>query len=79
MAPFQVYEFAFVCCSIAAVALLIYDHVITLAEEVNRVWSRKVSGATVLYACLRYGTLFEKIAVLFLASWYLTPDGCDPF
>ncbi|KAJ7842149.1 hypothetical protein B0H13DRAFT_1909955 [Mycena leptocephala] len=70
MVPFQVYEFlycgaeneisAFACCSIAAV-------------EVSRVWSRKFSGATVLYACLRYGTLFEKITVLFLASWYLSP------
>ncbi|KAJ7467602.1 hypothetical protein FB451DRAFT_1258944 [Mycena latifolia] len=77
MAPFQVYEFAFVCCSIAAVALLIWDHVITIGAEVNKVWSRKFGGSTVLYALLRYGTLFEKIAVLFLASWYLTPHGCD--
>ncbi|KAJ7367377.1 hypothetical protein DFH08DRAFT_837340 [Mycena albidolilacea] len=77
MAPFQAYEFAFVCCSIAAVALLIWDHVITLSSEVRRVWSRKLSGSTVLYACLRYGTLFEKITVLLLASWYLTPHGCD--
>ncbi|KAJ7266349.1 hypothetical protein C8J57DRAFT_1329859 [Mycena rebaudengoi] len=45
--------------------------------EVSRIWSRKFSGATVLYACLRYGTLFEKITVLFLASWYLSPHGCD--
>ncbi|KAJ7487994.1 hypothetical protein FB451DRAFT_1226157, partial [Mycena latifolia] len=68
MAPFQVYEFAFVCCSIAAVALLIWDHVITIGAEVNKVWSRKFGGSTVLYALLRYGTLFEKITVLFLAS-----------
>jgi len=77
MAPSQVYEFAFVCCSIAAVALLIWDHCISLGLEVRRIWSRKLSGSTVLYACLRYGTLFEKITVLFLASWYLTPHGCD--
>ncbi|KAJ7661142.1 hypothetical protein B0H17DRAFT_1337261 [Mycena rosella] len=77
MAPFQVYEFAFACCSIAAAALLIWDHVITLGAEVNKIWSRKLSGSTVLYALLRYGTLFEKITVLFLASWYLTPHGCD--
>jgi hypothetical protein len=36
-------------------------------------WLRKFSGPTVLYTLLRYGTLFEKIAILFLASWYLTP------
>ncbi|KAJ7135690.1 hypothetical protein C8R44DRAFT_768862 [Mycena epipterygia] len=68
MAPSQDYEFAFVCCSIAAVALLIWDHVITFGAEVRKVWCRKFSGATVLYALLRYGTLFEKITVLFLAS-----------
>ncbi|KAJ7436269.1 hypothetical protein B0H11DRAFT_2207196 [Mycena galericulata] len=56
-------------------ALLIWDHCITLGLEVRRIWSRKLSGSTVLYACLRYGTLFEKITVLLLASWYLTPHG----
>ncbi|KAJ6584027.1 hypothetical protein DFH09DRAFT_911387 [Mycena vulgaris] len=59
-------------------ALLIWDHVITFGAEVNKFWSRKFSGATVLYALLRYGTLFEKITVLFLASWYLTPHVCHP-
>ncbi|KAJ7764026.1 hypothetical protein DFH07DRAFT_1017015 [Mycena maculata] len=67
MAPSQVYEF------IAAVALLVWDHVITFGGEVHKVWSRKLSGSTLLYVLLRYGTLFEKITVLFLASWYLTP------
>lgn len=37
-------------------------------------WSRKFSGATVLYAFLRYGTLIEKISVLLLASWYMSPE-----
>jgi len=31
----------------------------------------------VLYALLRYGTLVEKISVMFLASWYMTPRGCN--
>ncbi|KAJ7624869.1 hypothetical protein FB45DRAFT_88070 [Roridomyces roridus] len=91
MAIFQVYEFAFVCCSIASVALLVWDHVITFGAEVQNVWpsrpstggtanskpGRKLSGATVLYALLRYGTLFEKITVLLLASSYFTPRGCN--
>ncbi|KAF7349449.1 hypothetical protein MSAN_01734900 [Mycena sanguinolenta] len=68
MPPSQVYEFAFVCCSIAAVALLIWDWIITIPAEVQRIWCRKLSGSTVLYACLRYGTLCEKIIVLLLAS-----------
>ncbi|KAG6850135.1 hypothetical protein H0H93_000520 [Arthromyces matolae] len=53
---------------IAAVALLIWDHVVTFSAEVSKMWSQKFSGATVLYALLRYGTLFEKITILFLAS-----------
>ncbi|PPQ75249.1 hypothetical protein CVT26_014814 [Gymnopilus dilepis] len=77
MTLFQVYEFAFVCCSIAAVALLIWDHVITFGAEVRCMWSRKFSGPTVLYSLLRYGTLVEKIVILLLASWYLDPRGCD--
>ncbi|KAJ7053392.1 hypothetical protein C8F01DRAFT_1375270 [Mycena amicta] len=77
MPIFEAYEFAFACCSIAAVALLIWDHIITFGEEVRRVWTRKVSGATALYAMMRYGTLFEKITVLLLASWYITPHGCN--
>lgn len=54
-------------------ALLLWDHIITLGAEVSKIWSRKFSGPTVLYAFLRYGTLVEKIAVMLLASWYMTP------
>lgn len=77
MTLFQVFEFAFVCCSVASVALLVWDHLITFGAEVSRIWSRKFSGATVLYALLRYGTLLEKVSIMFLASWYMTPRGCD--
>ena len=55
-------------------ALLIWDHVITFGQEVRRIWSPKLSGGTVLFAFLRYGTLVEKIAILLLASWYMTPN-----
>ncbi|KAF8186791.1 hypothetical protein BJ912DRAFT_1060064 [Pholiota molesta] len=71
MPPFQVYEF------IAAVSLLAWDHIITLDAEVSKIWSKKFSGPTALYALLRYGTLVEKIAVMLLASWYMTERGCD--
>jgi len=77
MPVFQVFEFAFVCCSIAAVALLLWDNVVTFGDEVSKIWSKKISGGTVLYALLRYGTAVEKITVMLLASWYMTPRGCD--
>ncbi|GLB37021.1 hypothetical protein LshimejAT787_0400720 [Lyophyllum shimeji] len=75
MTLFQVFEFAFVCCSVASVALLIWDHAVTFGAEISRIWSRKFSGVTVLYALLRYGTLLEKISIMFLASWDMTLRG----
>lgn len=60
-----------------AVALLVWDHIITFGAEVRKVWSQKIGGGSVLYLLLRYGTLFEKITVMFLASWYMTPHVRD--
>ncbi len=54
-------------------ALLVWDHIICFGAEVRRIWSRKFSGATVLYSLLRYGTLLEKITIMVLASWDMTP------
>lgn len=54
-------------------ALLVWDHIICMGAEVRRIWCRKFSGATVLYCLLRYGTLLEKITIMVLASWDMTP------
>ncbi|KAG6918292.1 hypothetical protein DXG01_015384 [Tephrocybe rancida] len=51
----------------------VWDHVLTFGDEVSKIWSRKFSGATVLYCLLRYGTLVEKMSVMFLASWNMSP------
>ncbi|KIJ44946.1 hypothetical protein M422DRAFT_251567 [Sphaerobolus stellatus SS14] len=75
MGPSLALEFAFVCCSIAAFALLIWDHVITFGEEVSKIWMKKISGGSVLYLLLRYGTAVEKITIMLLASWYMNPHG----
>lgn len=45
----------------AIVALLAYDHLLTFAEEVQFMWGRTFSGATVVFALNRYTTLIGKI------------------
>lgn len=57
-------------------ALLLWDNVVTFGDEVSKIWSKKISGGTVLYALLRYGTAVEKVTVMLLASWYMTPRVC---
>ncbi|KIJ44940.1 hypothetical protein M422DRAFT_779202 [Sphaerobolus stellatus SS14] len=75
MGPSLALEFAFFCCSIADFALFIWDHVITFGEEVSKIWTKKISGGSVLYLLLRYGTAVEKISIMLLASWYMNPHG----
>lgn len=59
--------------SIVNPGLLAWDHIITLHAEISKMWPKKLSAPTVLYFLLRYGTLLEKVAVMLLASWYMTP------
>ncbi|KAF9040756.1 hypothetical protein BJ165DRAFT_320359 [Panaeolus papilionaceus] len=49
---------------IAAFVMLVYDHLLTLEEEVERIWKQKISGATILFLINRYGTLLSFIVVL---------------
>ncbi|PPR07619.1 hypothetical protein CVT24_004172 [Panaeolus cyanescens] len=44
--------------------MLVYDHLLTLQEEVERIWKQKTSGATILFLINRYGTLLSFIVVL---------------
>lgn len=50
-------------------ALLYFDFVITFPQEVQRIWSRRFSGATIVYLLTRYSALFERI--IFLVSLFL--------
>ena len=42
-------------------ALVGYEHLITIAREVSCIWSRKFTGATVLFALNRYLLLLYVI------------------
>ena len=48
--------------------ILIYDQLITLSDEVEHVWKRKWTGATLLFFLNRYATLFKTI-VGFAINW----------
>ncbi|RPD54965.1 hypothetical protein L226DRAFT_464333 [Lentinus tigrinus ALCF2SS1-7] len=49
--------------SCAATALVLYEHVITFGTEVQQVWKRNISGATILFILTRYMTLLNRIFV----------------
>ncbi|KAI0667235.1 hypothetical protein C8Q78DRAFT_982722, partial [Trametes maxima] len=50
--------------------LLAYDHLLTFSGEVQFVWGRKFSGATVVFLLNRYVTLFGKILLPISTLWW---------
>ncbi|KAI0701048.1 hypothetical protein BC835DRAFT_1303840 [Cytidiella melzeri] len=55
------------------VALVVYEHLITVSREVRNVWSRKFSGAAVLFALNRYLLL---VYILVQNVPVSTSEGC---
>ena len=54
-----------------ALVLLWYDIVLTLPIEVERIWRRKITGATLVYFITRYAAYLERVffmLVLFLTN-----------
>ncbi|TCD60743.1 hypothetical protein EIP91_009611 [Steccherinum ochraceum] len=67
-------------CEVAALAFLVYDHILTLPGEVKLVWGRKFTGATALFMLIRYTTLVSKVALLVTAfAWPNQTDKPDFF
>ncbi|KAI0718685.1 hypothetical protein C8T65DRAFT_737040 [Cerioporus squamosus] len=60
--------------SCAATALVLYEHVITLGMEVQQVWKREISGATVLFVLTRYMTLLNRVFVTISLSSIHSPE-----
>ncbi|OJT05149.1 hypothetical protein TRAPUB_4075 [Trametes pubescens] len=50
--------------SCAATTLALYEHLITIRLEVQQVWKRDASGATVLFIMTRYFMLLSRIFVI---------------
>ncbi|KAI0918344.1 hypothetical protein AcV5_002352 [Taiwanofungus camphoratus] len=51
-------------CIIASAALLFFDFCITFTTEVQRIWSRRFSGATIIFLIVRYAALAERITLV---------------
>lgn len=46
------------------IALLWFDHIISFNEEVQRIWQRKFTGATLLFLITRYSATLERITLV---------------
>lgn len=52
------------------IGLSIYDYFVTLEAEVERIWSRKLGGATALFFLNRYVPLLNRaIAMAIIFTW----------
>lgn len=49
---------------LAAFVVLIYDHIVTFSQEVERVWTRKLNGASILFLINRYVTPLQFIIII---------------
>jgi len=55
---------------IACAALLLYDHVLTFSQEVNLIWSRKLTGPSVLFTLNRFTAMVIVLGeILFVPNW----------
>ncbi|KAF4615902.1 hypothetical protein D9613_011369 [Agrocybe pediades] len=49
---------------IAAYVMLLYDHMLTFSDEVERIWKARFSGATLLFLINRYVTPLQFIIII---------------
>ncbi|KAG7090646.1 hypothetical protein E1B28_009747 [Marasmius oreades] len=59
---------------IAGYVMLLYDHCITFGEEVERVWKRDISGASILFLLNRYLT---PLQFAFIIDAFNNPGCCN--
>ncbi|KAI0640675.1 hypothetical protein C8Q79DRAFT_1014901 [Trametes meyenii] len=62
------------CIIFSVKALLLFDYLITLGEEVRLFWKRKATAATVLYVIVRYWTLAVYALLNLIAVLLSIPD-----
>ncbi|GJJ15527.1 hypothetical protein Clacol_009805 [Clathrus columnatus] len=57
---------------VASGVILIYDHLITFGQEIEQIWTQPWTGATLLFALIRYISTLQRpiITAAFLsAEW----------
>jgi len=58
--------------------MVIYNWVLTLAQEFELIWRQRCSLMSVLYVCVRYiGILFSIVYILFYFQISITDAGCN--
>jgi len=65
---------------VAAFVLLVYDHMLTFSEEVERIWKQKITGPSILFMLNRYVTPLQFIIIIHAFNdpiW--TPSACSRF
>ena len=63
---------------LVAAVMLFYDIAITFGDEVEKIWKRPFSGATVLWTLVRFPSrllMMWLIVLLFFKNRYLSPLG----
>lgn len=65
---------------IVGFVILVFDHILTFSEEVERIWKQKISGAAVLFLINRYFTPLQFIVIIdaFIDPIW-TPSACSRF
>ncbi|KIM59242.1 hypothetical protein SCLCIDRAFT_1037424 [Scleroderma citrinum Foug A] len=57
--PWTGISMTFCWCKASSAALMVYDYLLTLDDEMEYIWKRPLSGVTIIYIMLRYcATLF---------------------
>ncbi|KAI0738646.1 hypothetical protein C8Q80DRAFT_1124767 [Daedaleopsis nitida] len=65
-------------CTNAAYAFLLYEHIITLGQEVELFWRRKVNGATVLFFANRF-LVFSFYTMSMVSYLHMSDESCVMF
>ncbi|KAL4251418.1 hypothetical protein ABKN59_005594 [Abortiporus biennis] len=58
-------------CILASSVLLFFDTILTFPKEVQRIWRRRFTGATFIYALTRYVNVVERITLV--VSLFIQP------
>ncbi|OBZ67648.1 Riboflavin transporter MCH5 [Grifola frondosa] len=63
--------------SVAATALVIYEHLITFEAEVQQIWRRDMTVTSILFILTRYITLANRVVVMISLSPLLSLEGTN--
>ncbi|KAH9932628.1 uncharacterized protein B0H18DRAFT_32710 [Fomitopsis serialis] len=61
------------CCNIAAFAIYLFDHAITLGDQIDHLWRRRFSGVTALFIALHLSTIAVYVLYIVLVPFNI---GC---